>query len=512
MKKLNIIHVFLFSIFPVLSLYDHNKYILEISVIFPPFLFLLTCAAVLFFLFNAIIKNRNKAAVVTSFFICSFFSFGHVSAWVPFRFVTIGDFDITTYDSLLLLWLAIMAALLFYTIKTVKTFYALTGFLNIFSLIAVLIPLISIGFYEYKTRVYSENIQMESSIIRKDRSGTLPDIYYIVLDAYARKDVLRNIYQYDNSNFINYLSNRGFYVAHNSSANYPQTYLSMASALNFEYINYLSEVMGEESNDRKPLVHLINKSKLYKFLKDNGYTFVSLAGTWAGQDLETDIFMKRKTVYLDSFCNVLIDTSLLSVLLNTKFRLDSYRNDLLYIFDRIPDIAAIKQPTFVYAHIPIPHPPFVFDSNGRPINEGIGVDGSHYFKINPGQDKYREKYINQMVFTNSIVKEMINNILAKSNSSPIIILQSDHGPGSMTDWDAPEKTDVKERLSILNAYYVPEKAKQKLYNSITPVNSFRVLLKCIFNADIELLEDRSYFSTWNNPYKFFDVTEEIKSN
>ena len=31
-----------------------------------------------------------------------------------------------------------------------------------------------------------------------------PDIYYIILDGYARLDILENLYGYDNSDFLNY--------------------------------------------------------------------------------------------------------------------------------------------------------------------------------------------------------------------------------------------------------------------------------------------------------------------
>ena len=72
-------------------------------------------------------------------------------------------------------------------------------------------------------------------------------------------------------------------------------------------------------------------------------------------------------------------------------------------------------------------------------------------------------------------------------------------------------TDLNERMSILNAYYFPGQKYGALYPGISPVNSFRVVLNTYFGADLELLPDRSYFSTWPEPYKFIDVTDVVRT-
>ncbi len=72
-------------------------------------------------------------------------------------------------------------------------------------------------------------------------------------------------------------------------------------------------------------------------------------------------------------------------------------------------------------------------------------------------------------------------------------------------------TDLKERMSILNAYYFPGQKYQGLYGRISPVNSFRVVLNTYFGATLELLPDRSFFSTWTDPYRFIDVTDAVRT-
>ena len=64
-------------------------------------------------------------------------------------------------------------------------------------------------------------------------------------------------------------------------------------------------------------------------------------------------------------------------------------------------------------------------------------------------------------------------------------------------------------MSILNAYYFSDQKYDKLYPEITPVNTFRVIFDQYFGADLPLLEDKNYFSLWNTPYEFIEVTDKV---
>jgi hypothetical protein len=80
------------------------------------------------------------------------------------------------------------------------------------------------------------------------------------------------------------------------------------------------------------------------------------------------------------------------------------------------------------------------------------------------------------------------------------------------NWGNPTDLALKERMTVINAYLLPGGGGEALYKTITPVNSFRVVFNHYFNAKIELLDDKSYFSTWDEPYKFVDVTDRIRSD
>ena len=96
------------------------------------------------------------------------------------------------------------------------------------------------------------------------------------------------------------------------------------------------------------------------------------------------------------------------------------------------------------------------------------------------------------------MKEIINSILSKSSTPPIIIIQGDHGARSPLRRALKER--IKERFSILNAYYLPNGGEKRLYANISPVNTFRVIFNYYFGANFELLEDKSYECRWKYPY------------
>ncbi len=91
-------------------------------------------------------------------------------------------------------------------------------------------------------------------------------------------------------------------------------------------------------------------------------------------------------------------------------------------------------------------------------------------------------------------------------------MQGDEGPFARTDidWSDREAEYLQVRFGILNAMYLPDADPGTVHDSITSVNTFRLVLSHYFGADLPLLPDRSF--TWpdnDHTYDFRDVTEVI---
>jgi len=523
MKKLPVIHPFLFAIFPILFLFAHNIDKVRFSSIWGAAAITLCVTAFLFFGLKFTAKNDRKSGLIISTFLLLFFSYGHIARIIPH--LSVGTLKISKYSFLLSIWAVSFILSTYLILKTHRDLYNLTSFFNIIAIALIAMSLVEIGSYEIRTRNVLKNLEHDSSVSFKDAkrniknknrhsvtTSNLPDIYYIILDGYAREDTLKEIYHYDNSQFLNHLKAKGFYIAHKSRANYPQTYLSLASSLNFEYINYLSEKMGIDSKDRRPLGRMIQNNKVIHFLKDNGYIFVTFTSAYAATDRNpyADIYMHYK-IDLNEFNNILINTTPFVILFGRDLQYKLHRKKILFVLDCMPEIAEIKAPTYVFAHIMAPHPPFVFDDKGTPIQPDRPFSTNDP-NFQGTEAEYEENYIMQLNYINKKVQDMVDKILSKSNNPPIIILQSDHGPASIFEWKHPTQTGIKERFSIFNAFYLPDKGQGVLYETITPVNTFRIIFNLYFNTDYKLLDDRCYFASWSRPYELIDITDKLTTN
>ena len=350
-------------------------------------------------------------------------------------------------------------------------------------------------------RAYINGLQEPQVIIKpmQPLPNELPDIYYIVLDGYGRTDILDEYYGYDNSNFVNYLTSKGFTVPTGVQSNYAKTVASVSSTLNINYIHTFMD--GMENSlfwwQAKPY---IQKSIVKSSLEDMGYRTISIATDWdITNDSNVDMYFKPRPIQLTEYEGNLLEKSRLNFLGPQISRLAFYPTNTLhremvnYNFATLAETVTIPGPKFVFAHIVAPHPPFVFDKNGKSISPGYGFTFNDADDFPGTDEEYRIDYTGQVAYVNQLLEKTVNTILSQSKTPPIIILQADHGPGMMTDFATSENTCLKERFSIFAAYYLPGKKPEVIPNNITPVNIFRIIFNEYFSTELPLLNNASYY-------------------
>jgi len=515
LKRLSIIHPFLFALFPVLFLFTYNIDKIPIVDLIIPILVVLAGTLISLILLDLIIKNLNKSGIITSYLLLLFFSYGRIRD--PIVTLDLGSF-INNYIHYLLgsLWIIIFVAGAFFIIKSRRNLLHFTKFINIVAATLIIISLINISIYQIRTinsrqdRTNKDNAN--GSVIEP---GNFPDIYYIILDAYAASSTLKEIYDYDNGEFNEYLTAKGFYVATKSRSNYMWTTLSIPSSLNMNYINYSSDTTGIDPGSTMIMQDMWQNNEVSQVLKSRGYRCIYISDHSyidIMRGLGYDVRRQPRKFFgmtLSPFTIKLIETTAGYYFLAPQLK-TSLRDSILYTFNMLKNVPDIKEPTFVFAHIGIPHAPFIFDRNGNPSKQDV------LSMQNEQMWQNKQGYIDQLIFVNKKVEALIDNILSKSDTAPVIILQADHGPNSENSSRTlfPELTDmmINERFNIFNVYYLPENRKQTLYESITPINSFRIVFNEYFGTNYELLEDKSYFSHYNQQFKFFLVPPEADRN
>ncbi len=358
---------------------------------------------------------------------------------------------------------------------------------------------VHIGVNTLREPARQSGADQSGNVILPPREGTdrLPDIYFIVLDSYGRADVLEEIYDFDNHEFIESLTQKGFFVASGSRSNYITTEPSLAASLNMRYHGEWEDFY---SLVQENLVVALAQSFGYKYVHVGSGWLVTMRSTHADVEI---LYGIRFPLLQSEFMAVLVSKTLASTLggLVDIRPSDAFvgivANRFNYNMKQIPDIADLEGPTFTFSHNFPPHPPFVFDRNGNlPQRSKLRFTGSVW--------RDSDLYIDQLYYVNKTVDAVVEGILKRSPEEPVIIIHGDHGPshGGNVDFKKPSDSFIFERTGIFSAYYLPEHCRSGLYAAISPVNNFRMVFDSCLGTNFGLSEDKTHWSVGGPPIDF----------
>lgn len=532
-----VLHPFALAAYPVLSLAASNIQQIPLAEAIRPLLLSLALALVLAAIFRVATKDLVKAGLLASLSILLFFSYGLVYDII--KNATVGGILIGRHRYLSLLWLALAGGLGWLIWRTpADRLRPANTFLNAAGLVAIVLPIFTmarLGVLSSKA-AFTSPAPAGSGALHWDGPGQPPDIYYIILDSYAREDVMRNLYGFDNHEFLQDLRQRGFYVADKSDANHVSTAFSLASSLNMASLPDLGIDLPPGTYPA-PLTDPIRNSLVRRQLEQLGYRTIALSSGWAPTSIiNADVFLEPGQNSLGGSQDVALlqPTSFESFLIGTtwlRFPLDllearhlsalaqslnvvegneAQRQLILWTFEQLERTPQIQGPKFVFAHFVAPHRPYVFGPNG----ERTAASGAVNFEdTNPTTNAAQEffEYRDQLLYMNKRTLEMLDALLNDEPNDPIIILQSDTGPAFGFDWANPDQKNLVTKIGILNAYHLPAPCDSQLYSSISPLNSFRVVFDCVFGGAYPLQPDITYYSDHHslNGYVFTPIDELI---
>jgi len=507
-----VLHPFLFTLYPLLALWEAN-----VDQI-PPFAVSRAVFILLIFLAIALatslllFRNWVKAAIYTSLLMLLILTYGHIFALIDMKAVFGLVFGRHRY--MLPLWLGIAVTGFFFLWRLKSSPYRLNRILNLVSIFLVVISLAGILIYEARSgfnrfRVGGQAIKKETSPAVTNSPVDGPDVYYILVDGFSRNDVLQQIGGPDVSGFLDELEQLGFYVAHCSQANYDHTRLSLASSLNMNYLEELNVPLNANRDSVPAYRDIIQHSESRKVLTDMGYKFFTFKPVYSFLTIsDSDVYYDAEDVTpfynrleVVNFQYLFLSTTILRplmeaqvstpkvferiptpilLLLYPKASLFSTREynqyqQNLYALEKLAETAKLSGKKFVYAHLFLTHQPYVFNADGS-------------FRWPPKDDE--KAYYAQIQYASKRLPEVIKQILRDSKNPPVIIVQSDHGYVNSAD-----------RVKILNAYYFPGVDPKHLYPTLSPVNTFRLVLNLYFNKNYLILDDRSMHSLDDSHYQ-----------
>ncbi len=481
---------FIVILIPLFFQYFKNNEFFELSELLLSILIVESIIVIIFVIIKLLIKNTLKTILILTIGITLLFIYSplydkidnfSINGFYIKNLYVIGIFGI------------VFAGLCYFCIKTSKKYYREVFFTNIIAIGIISIIIIN--------GLVSDTLDQSS--FKEDLKYNSLDrlnIYYIVLDSYAHSTILDRVYGYNNEEFLSFLKNNGFYVVSKSHSNYNQSFLSLASSLNLQYVNYFSDELGFDSRNFQPIYEMIDENELMSYFKSKGYKIISFASAnGADGNLEiADVNLCEKKILNSQFLTILLRGTIFEPFY-VEF-IQSLENEReLCVFSELQTLDdKNSKPFFVYAHFLIPHSPYRFNSDGEKIEE---------INFISGEESEEEKigYINQVQLVNKKISNVIDSIL-NSKQKSIIIIQSDTG----TSTKSKDQTEnLIRKMKILNAYYFPGDIELNLYETITPVNTFRIILNEYFDEEFEVLEDRLYYSPSGKELEFIDITEQF---
>ncbi|HSB01971.1 MAG TPA: hypothetical protein VLE49_15075 [Anaerolineales bacterium] len=497
-------HPFLIPLYSILALYAENISEVSASAIWRLLIVSLLSVTVLLVLLYALTKNWQKSGLILSFLLILFLSYGHLYGFLNDHFnvkdVALGEVYPFRHPFLSIVWILLGLTGTFVILR-LKDLRQLTLFVNSMSIFMLLFPVYNIGLYLYREQVYGSKTSVQTTALRLPEGSQAPDVYFIVLDAYGRKDVLQEEFGLDNSEFLRELQDLGFYVVACSQSNYARTRLSIVSTLNMEYVQNLlpEEQPSELTAQLKPY---LSENKVRLLLEELGYQTIEFDNEFPWLKWKNATYYLQKgsrasvrfqlATALTPFEEMFLKTTLARAALDLRLAGasvsgdTSHRENVLYALGTLPEIPKIAGPKLVYAHLIVPHPPFVFGPNGENILLGKGGAEWNDYSLY-ADEAMRVAYRDQTIYTNKLAIPVLRSLIEESRVPPIIVLESDHGPTSYGG--------IQNRMKNLMAYYLPGKDAASLaYPSITPVNSFRLVFNTYFGGSYPLLKDVSYFS------------------
>jgi hypothetical protein len=323
----------------------------------------------------------------------------------------------------------------------------------------------------------------------------LPDIYVLMPDDYARADVLQKYFHFDNSQFLRELTRRGFVVSAQDRSPYSYSELNMASMLNLDYLTRLPTVLGKKSKDFTTVKRLMADSRAARLLTRAGYDYVHLDTdevTFAGGNPHISSLAPP-----DSFRSLWLSKTILSAVdghfgFTQAAKDNRFRASVHAVFSQLKELRPGPRPKFVVFHTLMPHDPFVFDAQGKPVTFPAGAD--HTGDV--GMTYYRK----ELAFLNRQLLDAVDAIRAHPGRPAVIVLQADEG--FEINPDLVGETAAQDiRVKGLGAFLLPGPGAPGVPEPPNMVNNLRFVFNRYLGTHYPMLPTVSHLEG-DLPYAF----------
>lgn len=467
--------------YPCAFIYFNNIDEVNIAGAIGPFLLFVMVSAVVCLISFKFMKEGSKAALFTALFMLVFMNYMVIQKLInkvlPFL----------SYFLFAILVLVLMILLFKRIKKSEADLYTwcqiiavVCGGLILFNGLAAIPKVID----EHKT---VKKLDVEQYAVNKENKN---NVYYYIFDEYGGYENLKYYYNYDNSDFYDYLIKEGFSVSKNTyNRDGILTRDIVPNILNLDYVTDVNKL-------EKQCLDYLNQPVLYRFYEEMGYkinminhdNYLLANGC---NELSEYKGSARKNETREMLEKILENSAFDFIDLKIRRQFKHTIND-----DKVENIQVViedlknaykyakDQPTFTIGYIQLPHNPFIFKSDGS-----ISSDKLY------NQWNKKEKYIEQLKYTNSLIKEIVENI-KKNDPKATIVIQSDHGARypyfCMVEYKSDEYNEVVETEKMqnaLNCVYNGEDGSVIDISGLSALNTWRTILNTNYGTNYKMLDE-----------------------
>ncbi len=319
-------------------------------------------------------------------------------------------------------------------------------------------------------------------------SGTFSgeNVYYIIVDGYVGDRNLKKVIDLDIKDFVQQMSDLGFYYIEESRSNYVGSATSIASIFHLNYFrDEKSTITNLGTDNYFPIV--LNKAApppLIKSFMSNDYSLYFSESWYSGcKNAYFECIHKTSVFDLNRESQFVLSRTLLKRLLPNLFFLQV---DAIGPIDDtvLRRIIRPSQPFFLFAHHMQPHSPFYFDRKCNAVDASGRTD--------------RELFREAALCVNRTVYDFVERII-DMDPDAIIIIHADHGSGFIANEEYPGIGEyelpleaIDERSETISLVRAPRVCSQWLRSDLGPINTARFLVGCLARTEPVYLPERLF--------------------
>ena len=309
-----------------------------------------------------------------------------------------------------------------------------------------------------------------------------PDILLVVLDGYPGLITMERDFGEDKTGLIKSLGDRGFDVIVSMWSSYPTTSHSVPSLLE---MNYPIETNPSGEATEQALYDIVaGGNQLVGLLEGAGYDTYMVESGWSGATCGSAFDHCVASPLNDEAMFITLQNTLAAPIVTAShpFTIGSV-NTMKWLIENIQALEDDAEPSFVFAHLLAPHPPFFLDDRCNRV-----VDAN---RETPFVTSRTKGYFLEQV---ACVDSFMVRLSEVAGPDTVVVFVSDHGTASRHQLNTPgdlwSRDDLTERMNVLTAVRLDNDCT--IGDGLVTPNLMRRVLSCYTTRPIPELRSRMF--------------------